>query len=188
MRLVMPSPVGPLTLSAENGKLVAIRFGAEPPDALRPGRAHSECDASAVDADILTEAAGQLEVYFAGRLREFDLPMRLSGTPFQVAVWGALRRIPYGETATYGGVAARVGCAAAARAVGSANGRNPLAIVVPCHRVIGADGTLTGYGGGLSAKAALLALEAGAASSALSAAASARRHTRAGTIIGSGLP
>ena len=101
----------------------------------------------------------QLREYFDGKRREFDLPLAPDGTGFQCRVWRELRRIPYGETISYGELARRIGKPTAARAVGAANGRNPLAIVVPCHRVIGADGTLTGYGGGLPVKEALLALE-----------------------------
>ena len=101
----------------------------------------------------------QLDEYFAGTRTRFDLPLRLHGTPFQVEVWEQLRRIPYGETISYGELARRVGNANASRAVGLANGQNPLPIVVPCHRVIGANGKLTGYGGGLPIKARLLELE-----------------------------
>ena len=107
----------------------------------------------------LDEARRQLTEYFAGTRRAFDLPLAAGGTPFQQRVWDALRRIPYGETISYGELARRIGQPTASRAVGAANGRNPIAIVVPCHRVIGADGTLIGYGGGLSVKEALLALE-----------------------------
>lgn len=147
----MPSPVGALTLTAERGALIAIDFGAP------AGHA-----AAAPPADsVLGEAARQLAAYFAGELRTFDLPLRPSGTPFQLTVWGALRRIPYGETVSYGELARSIGRPTAARAVGSANHRNPLPIVVPCHRVIGADGTLTGYAGGLGVKSALLAIESG---------------------------
>ena len=106
------------------------------------------------------EACGQLDEYFAGERRDFDLPLKLSGTEFQLAVLKELRRIPYGETASYGDIAKRIGRPRAVRAVGAANGRNPLPIVVPCHRVIGSDGDLTGFGGGLDTKAALLRLEA----------------------------
>ncbi|UCF91476.1 MAG: methylated-DNA--[protein]-cysteine S-methyltransferase [Desulfobacterales bacterium] len=105
------------------------------------------------------DAVAQLQAYFAGERREFDLPLALEGTPFQREVWMALREIPYGATVAYADLARRIGRPHAFRAVGAANGRNPLPIVVPCHRVIGSDGTLTGYGGGLHIKAALLALE-----------------------------
>lgn len=110
-------------------------------------------------AGSLLRAARQLEAYFAGELVRFDLELAPEGTSFQQAVWQALRGIPYGETVSYGELARRVGKPKASRAVGAANGRNPLPIVIPCHRVIGANGTLTGYGGGLQIKRALLELE-----------------------------
>ena len=109
------------------------------------------------------EAIRQLDAYFAGELTEFDLPLRLDGTEFQRRVWEQLRRIPYGETRTYGELAEALGSPGASRAVGLANGKNPVTIIVPCHRVIGAGGSLTGYGGGLSRKQRLLAFESGAA-------------------------
>ncbi len=112
----------------------------------------------------LREAKRQLLEYFGGERREFDLPIAPAGTTFQQRVWSELRRIPYGETTSYGELARRIGKPTASRAVGAANGRNPLAIVVPCHRVIGANGALVGYGGGLPVKEALLALERGPAS------------------------
>jgi methylated-DNA-[protein]-cysteine S-methyltransferase len=149
--LVVPSPFGPLTLAAEGGALTALDFGA--PAGFAEGARPAD--------PVLTEAARQLAAYFAGDLREFDLPLRPSGTPFQLGVWEALRSIPYGETIAYGELARSIGRPTAARAVGSANHRNPLPIVVPCHRVIGADGTLTGYAGGLDVKSALLAIESG---------------------------
>ena len=107
----------------------------------------------------LRHAKRQLREYFDGDRRDFDLPLAPDGTSFQCRVWQELRRIPYAATISYGELARRIGKPTAARAVGAANGRNPLAIVVPCHRVIGADGTLTGYGGGLPVKEKLLALE-----------------------------
>jgi methylated-DNA-[protein]-cysteine S-methyltransferase len=113
------------------------------------------------DADAFADVAHQLDAYFAGELRDFDLQLAPAGTPFQQQVWSALRAIPYGETASYGEIASTVGQPGAARAVGGANNRNPIAIIVPCHRVIGAGGSLTGYGGGLERKRKLLALEAG---------------------------
>jgi O-6-methylguanine DNA methyltransferase len=109
----------------------------------------------------LRAAAEQLDQYFAGARRRFDLPLDLPGTPFQQRVWQALSEIPFGETLSYGQLAARIGKPGAARAVGLANNRNPISIIVPCHRVIGADGSLTGYGGGLDRKRWLLAHEAG---------------------------
>ena len=111
------------------------------------------------DAHALADAARQLAAYFAGDLRTFDFPLALHGSVFQQRVWEQLRMIEYGETISYGELARRVGDANAARAVGLANGANPIAIVVPCHRVIGADGSLTGYGGGLERKRTLLELE-----------------------------
>jgi len=106
------------------------------------------------------EAKRQLTAYFEGNLSDFDLPLSMQGTPFQQRVWDELTRIPYGTTISYGELARRIGNANASRAVGLANGRNPISIIVPCHRVIGANGTLTGYGGGLPRKAALLYFEA----------------------------
>ncbi|MBI4564737.1 MAG: methylated-DNA--[protein]-cysteine S-methyltransferase [Planctomycetes bacterium] len=108
----------------------------------------------------LAEARRQLRAYFAGELREFRLSLALQGTPFQRRVWAGLQTIPYGETISYAELARRIGRPKAGRAVGGANHRNPIAIIVPCHRVIGADGTLVGYGGGLERKKTLLALEA----------------------------
>ena len=107
----------------------------------------------------IKEAAQQLDAYWAGELFEFDLPLAPVGTPFQQKVWSALRKIPYATTASYGEIARKIGSPTASRAVGAANGRNPIAIVVPCHRVIGANGRLTGYAGGLDMKEALLAHE-----------------------------
>lgn len=112
---------------------------------------------------LLLEAGKQLTAYFAGTLREFDLPLEMEGTGFQLRVWNLLREIPYGETRSYGDLARAIGTPSAVRAVGAANGANPIAIVVPCHRVIGSDGRLTGYGGGLPLKQRLLELERGAA-------------------------
>ncbi|MEV2276467.1 methylated-DNA--[protein]-cysteine S-methyltransferase [Nocardiopsis sp. NPDC049922] len=111
------------------------------------------------DQPAFTEAIDQLEAYFAGELREFDLPLAPAGTEWQLKVWAALTTIPYGETASYGQLAEELGRPTASRAVGMANGRNPISIIVPCHRVIGADGSLTGYAGGLERKKFLLALE-----------------------------
>jgi methylated-DNA-[protein]-cysteine S-methyltransferase len=110
---------------------------------------------------LLLEAVAQLRAYFAGALREFALPLEMAGTEFQVSVWNLLREIPYGETRSYRDIAAAMGRPQAVRAVGAANGANPLAIVVPCHRVIGSNGNLTGYGGGLALKKKLLQLERG---------------------------
>jgi methylated-DNA-[protein]-cysteine S-methyltransferase len=147
------SPVGQLTLTASDGLLTGVAMDgqrhAPPPPSDRQR-----------DDDWFASIAQQLEEYFGGGRTRFDVPLRLSGTEFQQQVWSALRDIPYGETISYGELARRVGNPAAVRAVGLANGRNPVAIIVPCHRVIGADGSLTGYGGGLERKAWLLDLEA----------------------------
>ncbi len=116
------------------------------------------CDAR---QGVLVSLRRELDAYFGGRLRRFTVALELQGTPFQKKVWAELARIPYGETRTYGDVAQAIGRPSAARAVGAANGRNPIGIVLPCHRVIGAGGELTGYAGGLEAKAFLLRLEAG---------------------------
>jgi methylated-DNA-[protein]-cysteine S-methyltransferase len=121
------------------------------------GEAPCECDE---DQPLVREALRQLAAYFAGRLTAFDLPLDMKGTEFQRRVWSALRDIPYGKSCSYGELARAIGRPAAVRAVGAANGRNPIAIVVPCHRVIGASGKLVGYGGGLPLKQMLLGLEA----------------------------
>ena len=147
------SPIGPLGLAVDDDGLVRIQFHAPAgldwagPDARSGGHA------------LLDRTAGQLGEYFAGTRRDFDLPLSPRGTPFQRTVWSELARIPYGAAISYAQLAQRIGKPAAMRAVGSANGRNPLPIVVPCHRVIGADGSLTGFGGGLPTKAFLLRLE-----------------------------
>jgi methylated-DNA-[protein]-cysteine S-methyltransferase len=153
---IVDSPVGPLTLVAADGVLVGLYL-----DRQRyrpPAETFGEPDAA-----LFTEAAGQLRAYFAGQLTEFDLPMTLRGTPFQRSVWAALATIPYGETVSYGQLADQIGRPTAARAVGLANGRNPISIIVPCHRVVGCGGDLTGYGGGLERKQHLLAFERSAA-------------------------
>ena len=148
----MESPVGRLLLAGDETGLQRVAF-AEGGKALQPESDWRE------DARPLRQAVAQLNAYFAGDLRTFDLPLRMEGTPFQLAVWRALQDIPYGETASYGEIARRVGTPQGSRAVGLANGSNPIAIVVPCHRVIGSNGKLTGYGGGLNNKETLLALE-----------------------------
>jgi methylated-DNA-[protein]-cysteine S-methyltransferase len=149
-----PSPLGPLLLVGTGDALTQVW--------LPSGRDRRDPDAGWIEARApFAEAARQLDAYFAGALRRFDLPLAPAGTPFQQTVWRALLDIPYGETASYGEVARRIGRPAAVRAVGAANGQNPLAIVVPCHRVVGSDGRLVGYGGGLPAKVALLELERG---------------------------
>jgi len=121
-----------------------------------PASAHGENNP---EHPVLLRAAQQLQAYFAGEAKDFDLPLDAQGTAFQMRVWQALQSIPYGQTRSYAQLAALVGSPKAARAVGLANGRNPLSIIVPCHRVIGADGSLTGYGGGLENKRFLLKLE-----------------------------
>jgi methylated-DNA-[protein]-cysteine S-methyltransferase len=149
------SPVGELLLVGDDDGLRGLYL----PDHRRgPARA---ADWARDDA-ALAGVREQLAEYFAGERTDFDLPLAPAGTPFQLEVWEALRGIPYGETETYGELAARVGRPGSARAVGAANGRNPISIVVPCHRVVGAAGALTGYAGGLEAKERLLAHEAGA--------------------------
>ena len=143
------SSLGPLTLFASDDGLSGLAF---------PGRAR-DLDERDRDPSALAAAAGQLEAYLAGERRAFDLPLALHGTPFQQRVWAELRRIPYGATVTYTELAERVGRPDIVRAVAAAVGRTPVPIVVPCHRVLGADGSLTGYGGGLQRKRALLDLE-----------------------------
>lgn len=148
------SPIGPLTLVARGGVLSGLYMDAQRhlPDDATFGRR---------DDGPFGEVEQQLAEYFAGERTAFDLPLHLEGTDFQRRVWAALRDIPYGETWSYGQLAAHIGSPGASRAVGLANGRNPVAIVVPCHRVVGADGKLTGYGGGLERKQLLLDLERG---------------------------
>jgi methylated-DNA-[protein]-cysteine S-methyltransferase len=152
---VVTSPVGPLTLVAGAAGLREIIFGDAPPADATPASAMP----AHAGAPHLVQAQRQLAEYFAGERRTFDLPLDPRGTPFQLAAWRALVDIPYGETISYGEQARRLGRLGAARAVGAANGRNPLSIVVPCHRVVGADGRLVGFGGGLEAKRYLLNLE-----------------------------
>jgi methylated-DNA-[protein]-cysteine S-methyltransferase len=143
------TPIGELTLVAEEGALVAVHWEGE----AGPG------EAGADDA-VLVEAAGQLGDYFAGCRRTFDVKLRPHGTVFQRRVWEALGQIPHGDTHTYAALARAIGRPTASRAVGAANGRNPLPIFIPCHRVVGAGGALTGFSGGLEIKRRLLALEA----------------------------
>ena len=147
------SPIGELLLAGDDDALTMIGF----PD----GKMRREPASDWVEnKKPFTEASRQLQEYFAGERHEFDLPLRLDGTEFQILVLEELQRIPYGETTSYGDIASRIGRPKAVRAVGAANGRNPIPIVVPCHRVIGSTGSLTGFGGGLDAKRALLQLEA----------------------------
>lgn len=136
------TPVGPMGLAEEDGALVAVHFG--------------ELEGDETSTPLLERAAEQLGEYFRGERKDFELPLSASGTDFQRSVWKALTEIPFGETQNYLDVAKRIGNTKAVRAVGRANGQNPLAIVVPCHRVIGANGALTGFGGGMEAKRWLL--------------------------------
>lgn len=145
---VLDSPIGPLTLAEKDGGITHLLFGRDIPERYAEG-----------GSELLARGAGELREYFAGERREFDLPLRPSGTEFQLRVWAALRDIPYGETRTYKDIAIAAGCPRGFRAVGMANHDNPISIIVPCHRVIGSDGRLTGYGGGLSTKEFLLGLE-----------------------------
>lgn len=150
----VPSPVGNLTLVSHEERLSAILWEVEKPGRVRLGEMrHTPADPMLVDVDI------QLRQYFAGERNQFDIDLAFSGTDFQKEVWQALLAIPFGETRTYGQIAKEIGSPAAVRAVGAANGRNPISIIAPCHRVIGADGTLTGFAGGLTAKEYLLKLE-----------------------------
>jgi methylated-DNA-[protein]-cysteine S-methyltransferase len=154
---VVPSPVGDLMLVANHTHLTGVYFAPHPKDLSARGwtRAPSRTPADS----ILRRTREQLAAYFAGEVTSFDLPLAPNGTPFQKQVWEALRRIPYGETISYGELARRLGDPKAMRAVGAANGRNPIPIIVPCHRVIGADGSLTGFGGGIDRKRWLLTHE-----------------------------
>jgi methylated-DNA-[protein]-cysteine S-methyltransferase len=147
------SPIGRLLLTTDGTALTGLF--------MEPFRKAQATDGWAEDISVgpLGSAVRQLEEYFAGTRREFDLPLRSQGTPFQTRVWRELVEIPYGQTWSYGELAQRIDKPSASRAVGLANGRNPISIVVPCHRVIGADGSLTGYGGGLERKRWLLAHE-----------------------------
>lgn len=147
-------PLGTLVLEGDGRRLARVRLpGEEMPAAGRDARARIR------DAAPFAAVIAQLDEYFAGERRKFDLPLAPQGTPFQLRVWRELRKIPYGRTITYATLAHRAGNDAACRAVGAANGRNPLPIIVPCHRVIGSDGSLTGFGGGIAAKQRLLELE-----------------------------
>ncbi|MFI9120085.1 methylated-DNA--[protein]-cysteine S-methyltransferase [Streptomyces bikiniensis] len=153
---VVDSPYEPLTLVAVDGVLSRVHM---------TGQRHRPPEETFGEPDPrpFGEAVRQLDAYFAGELTVFDLPLHLVGTPFQLRVWERLNLIPYGETRTYGELAEELGNPGASRAVGLANGKNPVSIIVPCHRVVGAGGGLTGYGGGLDRKQRLLAFESGAA-------------------------
>ena len=151
---MVDSPVGRLTLVASDQGLAAILWEND-----RPRRVRVNLQAEDAAHPVLVETERQLGEYFAGRRTAFALTLDVTGTPFQKKVWSALLTIPFGETRSYGEIARQIGSPAAVRAVGAANGRNPLSIVAPCHRVLGAGGQLTGFAGGLEVKARLLALE-----------------------------
>lgn len=154
------SPVGPVRVLATDKGVAYVGFGTERPERIARWMQGRLGEAQRVETLPPLEAAiAQLGAYFQGELRSFDVPLDAQGTPFQEAVWAALRRIPHGQTRTYGDIAREVGAPGSVRAVGAANGANPIGIIVPCHRVIGADGSLTGYAGGMAVKARLLALE-----------------------------
>jgi methylated-DNA-[protein]-cysteine S-methyltransferase len=150
----IPSPLGELKLIASDQGLTAILWENDDPKRVQQG-----VMAENKTHPILIETERQLQDYFSGKLEQFSLPLHFIGTAFQRQVWTALLGIPFGETRTYGQIAQHIGHPKAVRAVGAANGRNPISIVTPCHRVIGSDGKLTGFAGGLKAKAYLLALE-----------------------------
>ena len=153
---VMDSPIGELKLVANGSKLSAILWEDDKPNRVRLGVMHE-----AENSPILVETERQLNEYFAGKRNRFELELNFVGTEFQRKVWEALLTIPYGETRSYGEIATQIGNAKAVRAAGAANGRNPISIIAPCHRVIGASGDLTGFAGGLRAKRMLLTLEIG---------------------------
>jgi methylated-DNA-[protein]-cysteine S-methyltransferase len=153
-RIDHPSPVGVLALVSDGHALTGVYFQNHAPGG-PPARVDGKCDA------VLDAARKQLDQYFAGRRKAFDVAVAPRGTPFQTRVWAALQKIGYGETSTYGAIALDVGAPAAVRAAGGAIGRNPVSIIIPCHRVIGANGKLTGFGGGLARKQHLLAIENG---------------------------
>jgi methylated-DNA-[protein]-cysteine S-methyltransferase len=148
--------IGELLLAGREGKLTGLYF-ADQAHAPQPGRDWLRQD----DAAIFTQTRRQLDEYIAGDRKNFELPIGLRGTPFQLQVWQEIARIPFGQTISYGELAARIGAPHAVRAVGTAAGRNPLCWIVPCHRVVGKDGRLTGYAGGISRKRLLLDFEAG---------------------------
>jgi methylated-DNA-[protein]-cysteine S-methyltransferase len=146
------TPLGRVLVVSSGGSLVGLYFDGHE-------RTPSVPDHATGSSELLNSIGNQLDEYFRGARTRFDLPLRLEGTPFQIAVWSAVIDIPYGQTSAYGRVAERVGRPRAARAVGAANGQNPISIVVPCHRLVGANGALTGYGWGLDRKRSLLELE-----------------------------
>lgn len=149
---VVDSPIGPLTLVASEAGLHEVRF----PNDRRPAVPDAVPGLDGDEPPALVDAATQLAEYFAGERREFDLALAPRGTPFQLAAWAALRTIPFATTVSYGEQARKLGDPSKTRAVGAANGRNPIPVIIPCHRVVGADGRLVGFGGGLETKAWLL--------------------------------
>jgi methylated-DNA-[protein]-cysteine S-methyltransferase len=162
---VIDSALGPLTIVAEDGQIRCLYMGLQ---RHRPNDDElGEPEPHGREAEPFKAAADQLDAYFAGELTTFDLPLAPLGSEFQQRVWTALREIPYGRTESYGELAERIGSPGAARAVGLANGKNPIGIVIPCHRVVGSDGSLTGYGGGLDRKRRLLDLELAVSGAAL---------------------
>jgi methylated-DNA-[protein]-cysteine S-methyltransferase len=154
--MLVESPVGPLLLGASDDALSDLRLPDVADDGTRAPSPGPGWPASRRPTPLLQRVAEQLEAYFTGELTQFDVPLLLQGTAFQQRVWQELREIPYGSTATYGEIAERLGSPGASRAVGLANNRNPVPIIVPCHRVVGADGALVGFGGGLPCKRWLL--------------------------------
>lgn len=162
---VIDTPVGPLTIVAEDGRICCLYMDLQRhrPDDNELG----ELEPRGRKAQPFQAAADQLDAYFAGELTRFDLPLAPCGSDFQQRVWAALQEIPYGGTESYGELAERIGSPGGARAVGLANGKNPIGIIIPCHRVVGADGSLTGYGGGLERKKQLLDLELAVSGAAL---------------------
>ena len=150
--LQLETPVGPVTVTASDDAVTGLRFGPESPEGAQPCREEEA-------GPLLRETARQLREYFAGERRTFTLPLAPHGSEFQKEVWAALRTIPYGETRTYKQIAEQIGHNLAFRAVGMANNRNPIGILIPCHRVIGYDGKMTGYAAGIGIKEQLLALE-----------------------------
>ena len=150
---VIASPVGPLTLVANEKSLVAVLWENDNYDGKSAGSQASR------KHPVLSKAAKQLKEYFAGKRKNFDLPIEFYGTDFQKRVWSALAKIPFGKTRSYGDLAKTISAPKASRAVGAATGKNPLSIVIPCHRLVGKNGTLTGFAGGLETKAQLLLIE-----------------------------
>jgi methylated-DNA-[protein]-cysteine S-methyltransferase len=148
------TPVGPLTLISKDGRLAELRFGSHPQSRSANARQHSICL-------MLRKTERELNEYFCGVRREFSVAWAWQGTPFQIRVWKGLLQIPFGQTCSYSDLARRIGSPQSARAVGMALGRNPISIIVPCHRVIGANGSLVGFGGGLENKRRLLEFEEG---------------------------